>query len=853
MAIAHRDTQSTGTNATAQTSITVTKPTGTVSGDVLIGYVTHKDPGLTITPPAGWTTLYSGTPAAGFGGSTDSVHQVWIGYKVAGGSEGANYQWTFAASKYPVAIVTCYSGVDNTDPIACWHEQSGSGDGSYDWVNVFDAYGSSMALAFASNGSGAASGTAPGGWTERNETGVGSNNAGYFMEKSLSSTPGASSAPTGMGFGNANASTTEVIVLLRDDAVNPVKAVQRGWHLDGDKVTSSVVAKKPACVEGDLLLAAISHDATSAPTVTPPSGWTLLQGPIDNTNEIHWLYYKVAGASEPTTYTWSFSTSGTIAVTTVACGNCQGAAPDATASGNGISSTATAASVTTLTADSLLLTIFSGYQVTTAITFSTPSGMTETMPDLGHAEIDFWAAVDYEYIATASATGTRASTISASVPWSAFTVAVAPLNRAPNAPSVVAPVDSVVLDRAITQRFDWDFSDPDGGDTQSKYDLDYRLVGAGSWTTVTGITPNTYHDFAGSTFAAGNYEWRVRTYDALGLLGPYSTTEFFTAANAPATPTITDPINNQTIPVNTYVVRWSAPDQDSYQVRRVADNAGSPDTGTVYYDSGEVVSTTARSKDLSFAVNNRYEHIQVRIKNDGLWSSWASVRVQISYTQPPVPTLILDNNDAAGRVEVDITNPAPGGGEPALVYNDLYRREVGGEWIRIATALGNSANYNDYGASAGVSYEYKVVAFGDNSTSIESDVEAAPVLTLRGSWIHDPEDPGGTVRQFVYNDNGGDVSWEAESAEMTFAGRVDPFVEYGEHESYEIRVNLAAEEDTGDYQALIDFLQSKKVLCYRDAYGRKIYSFPGSWGEKRRGWGGFFNLRLKRHSYTEGV
>lgn len=230
------------------------------------------------------------------------------------------------------------------------------------------------------------------------------------------------------------------------------------------------------------------------------------------------------------------------------------------------------------------------------------------------------------------------------------------LNVAPNAPTLVSPIGGTVIDRAITQRFSWTSSDPDAGDSQSKFDLQYRLVGAPSWTAVTGTTPNNFYDMPAATLAAGDYEWQVRTYDALGVVGPYSASSFFTAATAPALPTITTPTSGSTVS-NTVSFTWSAPAQTSYQIRKVADIAGVADTATVYFDTAEVVDIAARSRTLTFPVNNRYEHLQVRIKNSGLWSTWASVRVLVSYTAPLVPTLVATPNDATGSIVIAITNP----------------------------------------------------------------------------------------------------------------------------------------------------------------------------------------------------
>lgn len=292
------------------------------------------------------------------------------------------------------------------------------------------------------------------------------------------------------------------------------------------------------------------------------------------------------------------------------------------------------------------------------------------------------------------------------------------LNTAPNAPTLNAPVGGVTVDRGSMQRFSWTFSDPDPGDSQSAFDLQYR-VGTGAWTTVTQSTPNTFYDAPGGTFAAATYEWQVRTYDALGLVSPWSASAFFVAIDAPAGPTITNPTNGATISTNTGSVTWSQSTQDGYQVRKVADNAGAADTTTVYFDSGQVVDATTRTLALTFPVNNRFEHIQVRTQTGGIWSPYSSVRVNVSYTPPATPTLTLLTNSTLGRITVTPSHPTPSGGQPTVSSVNVHRRlasdtSVG---IRIAKDQAASVPYVDATPASGVDYAYRVEAVGSNGTS----------------------------------------------------------------------------------------------------------------------------------------
>jgi hypothetical protein len=59
-----------------------------------------------------------------------------------------------------------------------------------------------------------------------------------------------------------------------------------------------------------VIIAAVYKAADSVHTLTPPSGWTLINTATDTTNIHATMYYKVAGSSEPSTYSWNVDTGG---------------------------------------------------------------------------------------------------------------------------------------------------------------------------------------------------------------------------------------------------------------------------------------------------------------------------------------------------------------------------------------------------------------------------------------------------------------------------------------------------------------------------------------------------------------
>lgn len=429
-------------------------------------------------------------------------------------------------------------------------------------------------------------------------------------------------------------------------------------------------------------------------------------------------------------------------------------------------------------------------------------------------------------------------------------------NVAPNAPTLTNPINGATIDRSVTNRFSHNFDDPDAGDSQSKFDIQIRLQG--TTTNVvddTNTTTNEFYDLAGGTLGSnGDYEWRVRTYDSQGVIGPWSAWEPFSAATAPDPPTITDPVSGQVIPTEEYLAKWSTPQQESYQWRRVEDNAGSPNPSVVYADSGEQVSATDRDVVVTFPTNNRWEYWQLRVKYDGLWSDWSSARGEVSYTTPAVPTLVITEEDENGRILLDVTNPAPTGDQPNVSSNDLFRREQGEEeWTRIATGVVPSGSYYDHTPRSGQGYEYQVRAFGDNGVSSYSAATATPGVILRGSWLHDPRDPAATIHQFIYNAEGGTETWEPEMELKRYAGRTLPVAEYGEHEGFIVDLDLALDKEKGEPETLRSLAGLKSPLCYRDAAGRKAFVVIPSLPRTHRFYGADSSVNLVAIDYDEAV
>jgi hypothetical protein len=91
------------------TSIAVSKPASTASGDLLIGVVITDGSAGTFPVPSGWTLINSGTSG------TAVTLGTW--YKKAGGSEPATYTWSWTSSQTVFAFIIRITGQDPTTPI----------------------------------------------------------------------------------------------------------------------------------------------------------------------------------------------------------------------------------------------------------------------------------------------------------------------------------------------------------------------------------------------------------------------------------------------------------------------------------------------------------------------------------------------------------------------------------------------------------------------------------------------------------------------------------------------------------------------------------------------------------------
>ena len=315
------------------------------------------------------------------------------------------------------------------------------------------------------------------------------------------------------------------------------------------------------------------------------------------------------------------------------------------------------------------------YRPTGSVTWVTDSGSTAEFHDIVGNTLE---AAEYEWQVRVADSANN---------WSAWTSSyLFSANRKPAAPPIVQP-KSVIVDTALTTTFAWTFTDSDDNDTQSYYELRYRLYQSGSaWTVIDDETADEFVDLPADTFDDDlTYEWQVRVKDSMGALSPFSSVAYFSTQTS-SYPIIIEPVSG--VGGEMANVKWAWFTQEAYQVRVMTDIAGDP--GLPRWDSGTVMSSLTRELLAPFPNHNAYEHVQVRVRQAGLWTEWASVRVYVFHLKPTTPTLeFVAPVDAHGCVVIrarspEIVDPELNG---PTVRMELWRRTEDGQSIRVASDM----------------------------------------------------------------------------------------------------------------------------------------------------------------------
>ncbi len=269
--------------STGATTITVNKPSGVAAGTLLIAFL-HSDSSLTWTELSGWDDIVD------VGGRC-------IQWRVADGTEGSTFTFTRSGTTNTCSVIL--QAVENARVDAVSTVSTLADPTTVAGVDVSRA--SSTLLLFGSVGSASISFNTPTGFTkqyEDNDSTAPSSVLFYQQNVSTGATGNVSLSTVG-----GTSSRGVLLSLMPYTSGDPEYISSAGTRV----AASTVTVNKPAgTAENDLMVAFIIA-ASGGITPTYPSGWT--QATLDTTgNNSGAVAYKVAGASEPSTY--SFTVGG---------------------------------------------------------------------------------------------------------------------------------------------------------------------------------------------------------------------------------------------------------------------------------------------------------------------------------------------------------------------------------------------------------------------------------------------------------------------------------------------------------------------------------------------------------------
>jgi hypothetical protein len=176
--------------------------------------------------------------------------------------------------------------------------------------------------------------------------------------------------------GALSSAPATISITVNDTTPPPAGAIAfRSASSGGNGTANSLTLPAPAGIAtGDLLLAAV--DVRGSPTITAPAGWTLVRSDQSGYTIKQSVYYKIAGSSEPASYTWTFASSQGASGGIAAYIGVDTSAPIAATAGqaNAASTQITAPSVTTTGPNQLVVGLFG---TAVATTVGQPAGFAE--------------------------------------------------------------------------------------------------------------------------------------------------------------------------------------------------------------------------------------------------------------------------------------------------------------------------------------------------------------------------------------------------------------------------------------------------------------------------------------------
>jgi Protein of unknown function (DUF1565) len=380
-------------NGTGGSTLTIDLPAGTQRGDVLVALVVVRTAGNVITPPEGWNLVLRQDSSSSI--STASyVH-------VAGSSEPASYSWSFETAGQASGGIASYIGVDSSTPVDASHAQYNRSSSNVDNSGVTTTTANDM-LVYAVGITTATTVNVPAGFSQQWQTTSSSSTTSEMSQQTYSSI-GATGTIHGTQNGGSRSNITHLIALKPAEVAitatptptppptptpTPIRstptpqpgggsiALRAAASSNNDTGGSTLTIDLPAGTQRGDVLVALVVVRTAGNTITAPAGWKLVLRQDSAASISTASYVKVAGSSEPASYTWSFGTAGQASGGIASYIGVDTTTPvdAAHAQYNRLSSNVNNSGVTTTTANDMLVYAVG---ITTATTVNVPAGFSQ--------------------------------------------------------------------------------------------------------------------------------------------------------------------------------------------------------------------------------------------------------------------------------------------------------------------------------------------------------------------------------------------------------------------------------------------------------------------------------------------
>ena len=254
-------------------------------------------------------------------------------------------------------------------------------------------------------------------------------------------------------------------------------------------------------------------------------------------------------------------------------------------------------------------------------------------------------------------------------------------NIAPTAPTLTPKSN---FDATTAQTFAWTFNDPNlPTDSQSAYQLEISNASTGVVALDTGKVTSTTasRNVAGGTIPNGaDYRWRVRTYDALDEVSPWSDFGLF-STSAGGTVTITSPASDfpPELITDDLPIAWSTSGttQAAYRVWLYR--------GATLVSDTNWIASVATTHTVTGMLSDQDHEIRVRVRNGAaVETNTASRFVLPSFATPEIPAIAVTPYPDGGFILVTVDNPAPGA--PALGTSEEDFESGLGTWAGYANS-----------------------------------------------------------------------------------------------------------------------------------------------------------------------